>query len=56
MHAMPRSPPIFSYARGVYEGGGKPLGEITTRTRLIEPRNAQISEQNAKEEIGGDVT
>lgn len=56
MHAMPRSPSIFSYARGVYEGGGKPLGEITTRARLIEPRNAQIGEQNAKEEIGGDVT
>jgi len=54
MHA-PLSPSGFSYVRGVYEGSGNPLGEVTTQARLLEPRNALIGEQNAKEGVGGDV-
>lgn len=56
MHEIPRSPSVFSYVMGVYECGGKSLGETAARARLFESWNAGIGEQNAKGEVGGDVT
>lgn len=56
MHEIHRSPSV-SYVMGAYKGsGGKSLGRVVARARLFESWNAGIGEQNAKEEVGCDVT
>lgn len=47
MHAISLAPSVFDYAKRVYEGGGKSLGEVTAQARLFEPWNAR-NEQAAR--------